>query len=202
MTRLLLIRHGQTAAIGRYLSGTAPGTPLTESGRGQVRRLSERLRGVPIAAVVSSPMTRALETAAAIAEVQKVPVQTDAALTEFEVGGWTGRTFDDLQGQPEWHRFNGLRSLVRAPGGELMLDVQQRAVTALLGLAAQHPDATVAVVSHGDVIRAAVMFFLGMPLDLVHRIDISPARVSIVVMDGRAAPVVQLVNGDNVPEGS
>ena len=89
--------------------------------------------------------------------------------------------------------------MVRAPGGELMLDVQQRAVAALLKIAATFPDGRVAAVSHGDVIRAALMYFLGIPLDLVHRFEVSPASVSIVTLDPNG-PVVRRVNGDSADE--
>ena len=118
------------------------------------------------------------------------------ALAEFEFGEWTGRRFGDLDADPRWQWFNRVRSVTRAPGGELMLEVQQRAVSALLGVAVTFPNACIAAVSHGDVIRAALMFFLGIPLDLVHRFDVSPASVSIVTLDVNG-PVVRRVNGDS-----
>jgi broad specificity phosphatase PhoE len=75
-----------------------------------------------------------------------------------------------------------------------MLAVQYRAVAALLDLARRYPAGTMAVVSHGDVIRAALLFFLGMPIDFVHRLEVSPASVSIVELSETAVRVVQ-VNG-------
>jgi probable phosphoglycerate mutase len=201
MTTFFLLRHGLTDAIGNVLSGTAPGTPLNEAGRLQVRRLVERLQHVPFAAVISSPVMRARQTADPIAESHRLPVREVAAFAEYEVGGWTGRSFRDLDNDPEWRRFNAVRSLVRPPGGELMSDVQQRAVSALLDLAEKHPAATLAVVSHGDVIRAALTFFLGMPLDFFHRLDILPASISILTLDG-TTPVVRQVNGDSVLPGA
>ena len=196
MTTLLLIRHGQTDAINHYVAGTAEGTPLNADGRAQAARLAARLGDRPITAIVSSPLTRTRETAAAVAEPHGLPVDIAAGLTEFEFGEWTGRTFGDLDADPRWQRFNCARSLTAAPGGELMLDVQRRAVAELIGIAAKYPDATVAVVSHGDVIRAALMYFLGIPLDFVHRLEIAPASVSIVGIDLNGA-VVRRVNGDS-----
>jgi broad specificity phosphatase PhoE len=198
MTRLLLIRHGQTDAVDRYLSGTAAGVPLNEKGRAQVAQLAAQLHDVPLAAVASSPLTRTRETAEPIAGDHVLTVQAVAGLTEYDVGQWTGRTFRDLDADPEWRRFNAVRSLVRPPGGELMIEVQQRAVSALFDLAAQHTTGTIAVVSHADVIRAALLFFLGVPIDLLHRIEIAPARISIVTLDG-CTPTVTQVNGDSVP---
>lgn len=197
MTRFLLIRHGLTDAVDNYLSGTAAGTPLNATGRAQVRLLVERLQHVPMSAVVSSPLERTKDTADAIAQSHGLPVEVMPAFIEFEVGAWTGRTFRDLDNDPEWPRFNAVRSVVRPPGGELMIEVQQRAMSGLFDLATRHPDATVAVVSHGDVIRAALMYVLGMPIDFVHRLEVSPARISIVTLD-RYTQVVHQLNGETV----
>jgi broad specificity phosphatase PhoE len=197
MTTFFLIRHGHTAAIGEWLAGTAANMPLNDAGRAQVGRLAAQFRGITLAAVLSSPLERARQTADAIAEGRELGVRLLPALSEFEVGDWTGRKFAALDQDQEWRRFNGARSIVRAPRGELMLEVQQRMVTALIDLSAEYPGAAVAVVSHGDVIRAALMFFLGIPLDFVHRLEISPASISIVTLDGWT-PTVQQVNGDSV----
>jgi broad specificity phosphatase PhoE len=200
VTTFLLIRHGHTDAVDAYIAGTAAGTPLSEFGRRQVNVLTERLRGVPLTAVLASPLTRTIETATPIARSHDLDLHVQPAFGEFEFGAWTGRRFrDDLDADPLWQRFNRVRSLTRPPQGELMLDVQQRAITALQAAAATFPGGRVAVVSHGDVIRAALMYILGMPLDLVHRLEVSPASVSIVTLDADGG-VVRQVNGDNARE--
>src|SRR4051794_21689265 len=158
ITTVLLVRHGQTDAIGRYLAGTAEGTPLNATGQAQARRLAERLGHLRLSAVFSSPLLRSRDTAAPVADARGVPVQIVEQLTEVGFGEWTGRSFQSLEEDSEWRRFNTIRTLVRPPGGELMLDVQRRAVSALLDLAASNESATILVVSHGDVIRAALMF--------------------------------------------
>jgi probable phosphomutase (TIGR03848 family) len=197
MTTVLLIRHGLTDAVaGATLAGTRPGISLNTEGRRQAEALAARLREVPLAAIVSSPLERAMQTAAPIADEHSLSIRPVTELIEFEVGDWTGKTFAELDRDPEWRRFNDVRSLTAAPAGELMLDVQARAVHALLDLAVRHPDATVAAVSHGDVIRAALMHFLGIPLDFVHRLEIAPASVSIVEID-RGYPRIRLTNGDS-----
>ncbi len=199
MTTFLLIRHGLTDAVDHVLTGTRSGVHLNAVGRAQVARLAERLRYVPLVAVASSPLERALETAAPIAATHQIEIETIDALTEFEVGDWAGRTFASLDETKEWKRFNAVRSQTRPPGGELMLDVQRRGVSALLDLHARYASGTVAVVSHGDVIRAALLYVLGMPIDFVHRLEVAPASVSILELsDGE--PRVRLINGDNVPE--
>jgi probable phosphoglycerate mutase len=193
MTTILLVRHGQTDAVDHYIAGTAEGTPLNSSGRVQVERLAENLRLVPLAAVLSSPLARARETAEPIARTHGLDIELVPALGEYEFGNWTGRRFRDLDADPVWQRFNAVRSVVRPPAGELMLTVQQRAVSALLDVANAWPDAQVAAVSHGDVIRAVLMYFLGMPLDFVNRLEVSPACISILTLDANG-PNVRAVN--------
>jgi probable phosphoglycerate mutase len=187
-----------TDTVGRYLAGTRPGVHLNGVGRRQAATLAERLADLRIDAVVSSPLERAMETAAPLAAAHRRDVHTLPELTEFDVGEWTGVTFDALAPDPLWQRFNAERGSTRAPGGESMVDVQKRVVEALSLLEQQHQSATVAVVSHGDVIRAALLHALGMPIDLFDRIEIMPARVS-VLLTGAGLPKVLQVNGDSVP---
>ncbi len=194
--RVLLIRHAHNPSIDRYLAGRAPYLHLDDRGREQVARLAEALRPVPLAAVISSPLERALETAAPIAATHGLTVTTRRDIVEYDCGAWTGSTFEQLGADPSWRSFNAARSLTAAPNGELMLTVQQRIVSALLDLRREYGSATIALVSHGDVIRAAIMYFLGIPIDFVHRFDVAPASVSVVDLDDVAVRVVQ-VNGDN-----
>jgi len=196
MTTLLLIRHGLTDDVDHVLSGRAAGVRLNDDGRRQAAELAERLREVPLDAILTSPLERARDTAEAIAARRSVRVQTIEALQEFDVGAWTGRAIASMEANTSWRRFNEVRSSTAAPGGELMLAVQMRVVSTLLELGERYPDGTVAVISHGDVIRAALMHFLGMPIDFVHRLDVSPARISVVRLDGWAPRVLQ-VNGES-----
>ena len=197
-TTFLLIRHGMTDAVGRVMMGRSPGVHLNAAGRAQAERLAERLRDVRFTAIVSSPLERTRDTAAAIAAPHGLAVEPVDGLLEYEVGEWTGSAFRDLDRDPGWRRFNGVRSITRPPGGELMIDVQQRAVTALLDLRERHPSGTIAAVSHGDVIRAILLFVLGMPIDFLHRLEVSPGTVSVVTF-GPAEPRLLSMNGDSVP---
>jgi len=195
LTRFLLIRHADHAAIGHYLAGRAPGLHLSELGRRQVDVLVAALRGIPLTAVVSSPLERTRETAEPISRDHALKLTIVDDVTEFEVGEWTGRKFTDLDRDPAWPRFNELRSVTRPPSGELMLEVQARSIAAILRLCEQYPGGTVAVVFHGDVIRAVLLYLLGMPVDFLHRLEISPARISIIEIDSGQVRVLQ-VNGD------
>ncbi len=197
MTTILLIRHALTDAIGHYVAGTAPGLHLNADGRRQAEELAWRLNPVPIVALISSPLERATETAKPIARDHALDVQILPALNEVEVGAWTGKSFEELSGDPEWAHYNRNRSTTRPPGGELMIDVQHRGVQAVIELARRYPAGTVAVVSHGDVVRAILLYFLGMPIDSYDRIEASPARISLVTLDEGAPKVVQ-VNGESV----
>jgi broad specificity phosphatase PhoE len=198
MTRFLLMRHSHHDAIGRYLAGAAPGLHLNDAGRGQLGAIVRALHDERIDAVVSSPLERTRETAEPIAADHGVDVQIDDRLIEYGVGEWTGRPFASLDATIEWRRFNAVRSLSRAPGGELMLAVQQRALAALLEWRDRYPAGKVVVVSHGDVIRAVLLYLLGMPPDFLHRVEISPGRITVFELGEDGVQVLQ-VNGDTAP---
>jgi len=178
MTKLLLIRHALTDSVGQRLSGRMPSVPLNAEGQAQAQKLAERLAPVPLAAIYSSPLERALQTAAPLAQRHQLEPIVSEDFLEIDFGHWTNRTFQGLAGEPEFQRFNSFRSHTRIPGGELMLEAQARTVAGLGRLCAQHPGATVAVVSHADLLKAAVAYYAGIPLDLFQRLEISPASVS------------------------
>jgi probable phosphomutase (TIGR03848 family) len=192
VTTFLLVRHATCDPVGRSLAGRAPGVHLNADGRAQARRLAERLATSPIAAVYSSPLERARETAAALAEPAGLAVETHAGLDEMEYGAWTGCTFAALAADERWRRFNTFRSTTRPPGGETMQEAQVRAVAALVALAERHGDAVVAAVSHADVIKAVVAHVAGVPLDLAYRLEVSPASVSVVTLDAEDARLLAL----------
>jgi len=196
-TRLLLIRHANTDAVRRYHSGRAPGLHLNAEGRAQAERLTAALHSVRLDAIVSSPLERTRETAEPIARDQHLEVLIEPAFIEVETGAWTGVSFADLAPSDEWRRYNTARAITRPPGGELLIEVQGRAVDALLDWQARYPSGIVAIVSHGDVIRSTLQYFLGMPIDYVLRFEISPASISIVEVGEGWTRVLQ-VNGDSV----
>jgi broad specificity phosphatase PhoE len=185
-----LVRHGQYGLIDRALGGRAPGHALTPAGHEEAAQVAEALRGHAVAAVVSSPVQRAAETAAPIAAALRLPVRTDPALVEIDCGEWTEVTFEALRGRPEWHRWNRFRSSAAIPGGESMLAVQARTVAALERLHAEHGEAELVVVSHADVIKAALLHVLGAPLDHMGRLEIGPGSRSVVAWHDETARVL------------
>jgi probable phosphoglycerate mutase len=158
----------------------------------QAQQLGERIFHLRIAALYSSPLERALETAAPIAQTHKLTTKIDEHFTELNFGEWTNKTFDTLQSQTQFKLFNSFRSNTRIPGGETMLEAQTRFVTGLQQLSLRHPNCLVAIVSHADLIKAAVTFYAGIHLDLFQRIEISPASVSILDVYDETARILLL----------
>jgi probable phosphoglycerate mutase len=194
MTTFALIRHASHALLGQTIVGRTPGVRLSLEGAGQAEALAERLQASSIRALYSSPLERARETAALIGARLRREVQIADELNEIDFGDWTNRTLADLHELEEWRRFNSFRSGSRIPNGESMLEVQDRMLRLLERLCAAHGDQTVALVSHGDVIKATLAHCLGLPLDLFQRSEISPASVSVVRIE-RHGPAVLLING-------
>ena len=160
--------------IGMRITGRLPGVNINEQGEAQARQLVR----LDVDAIVSSPLERAVQTATPLAEYLGFEIQFDEAFSEVDFGDWSGKTIPELVTIPEWKLFNQFRSSFRLPGGEWMLDVQRRVVEGLARLSKVHPEQTVAVFSHADVIKAAVSHYMGAPLDLMDRIEIDPASVT------------------------
>jgi probable phosphoglycerate mutase len=186
MTLVLVVRHGLTASTGKALTGWLPGIPLDDRGVRQAGALAGRLAHLPLAAVVSSPLERCMQTAETIAralEISELPVTTDERLGECRYGDWTGRPLRQLARDPLWRVVQAHPSAVRFPGegGESMAGVQQRAVAAIrdwndrLGR-----DAMYVACSHGDVIKAILADALGMHLDMSQRIQVDPCSLSVI----------------------
>lgn len=194
MTTFLLIRHGTHSLLSRTLVGRTPGVSLSDEGRTQAEQLAERIvaAGISVGAIYSSPMERATETAEPLSRRLGLPVQITDEFNELDFGDWTGLDFDALHSRPEWQSFNSFRSGARIPNGELMLEAQVRAVVGLGKLHLRHGEQTVAVVSHGDVIRAVLNYYLGAPLDLFRRLEISPGSISTLALHSWGPQVLRV----------
>jgi probable phosphoglycerate mutase len=190
--RLLLIRHAHHDYIGKAIAAWLPGISLSELGRKQAAALPKRLARSGVSAIYSSPLERARETAAPLAAALGMEVGVREGLREMNFGEFTGRTIAELDLNPLWHRFNLSRSNTRAPGGELMLETQARMVAELERIRYADPDGVVAVFSHGEAIRSAVMHYAGIPLDLYQRIEIHPASVSTIDLFAHGPRIVRL----------
>ena len=198
MTTFLLVRHALCDPVGRSIAGRQPGIHLNDAGRRQAERLAAWLEPIALDGIYSSPLERALETARPIGVARGLKVEATEAWNEINFGDWTGQALADLDPIPEWQRFNTLRSSSAIPGGENMAEVLGRVLRELDRLKALHPAPTacVAVVSHGDVLRTLVAYALGVPLDLLQRLEISPASVSVLQVSDQE-PRLLLLNGTN-----
>jgi probable phosphomutase (TIGR03848 family) len=188
MATVILVRHGRTTAnAAGTLAGRLPGVRLDETGDAQAVHAGERLAGVPLTAIVSSPMERCKQTAKAIAGVRAEPmrVSTERGITECDYGDWQGRPLRELAKEKLWATVQTQPSAAAFPGGETMTAMQARAVTAVrrhdAALEAEHgPGAVWVAVSHGDVIKSVLADALGMHLDLFQRLHVDPASVSVI----------------------
>jgi probable phosphoglycerate mutase len=193
-TLVLFVRHGTTPTTGKVLPGRARGLHLSEHGREQAQRAAERIAEVgKIAAVYSSPLERARETAAPIARLTKRMTRIERGLVECDFGAWTGLALRRLMKKPEWSIVQRAPSTFRFPGGESFTEMQSRMVGTVDAIRRRHPGRAIVCVSHADTIKAAVAHATGTPLDLFQRIVISTCSVTaILYSDG--GPVVLTVN--------
>ncbi|MEH6639236.1 MAG: histidine phosphatase family protein [Porticoccaceae bacterium] len=149
--RLLLVRHGQTAAnVDKVWHGHTD-TPLNPTGQQQTVKLGKYFHNYmpEIHAIYSSPLERARHTAEQIAEGGGHSINIDPRLVEFGIGEWEGRSFDDLKNETDFVDRMMTDEHHRAPGGETRYEVTQRFLTAVEGFWHSHSNENVVVVAHG-----------------------------------------------------
>lgn len=193
-TLVLYVRHGHTPTTGKVLPGRAPGLHLSEAGQSQARTVAERLAVLPkVGAVYASPLERTKETARFIADRLGLRVKADRGLLEADIGDWTGLELKAARKAPEWKAVQTYPSGFRFPGGESILDIQNRMVGTVERLRTAHPGETIIAVSHADPIKTAAVHALGTHLDMFQRVAVSPCSVTAVVY-GDAGAIVLCVN--------
>jgi len=196
VSTVVLVRHGLTELTGPVLAGWTPGLHLDERGRAQAAAVAERLRPVPLAAIVSSPLDRCLDTAQALlAGRDGLALEVDERLGECRYGDWTGREIKALAKDPLWRVVQQHPSAAVFPGpeGEALAQTSARAVAAVRDWDVRlGADATWVACSHGDVIKAIVADALGLHLDLFQRIVVDPCSVTVIRYTGTRPFVVRL----------
>jgi probable phosphomutase (TIGR03848 family) len=183
VSTLLLVRHGLTKMTGPVLAGRTPGVHLDERGEKQASAVAERIAVLPLAAIVTSPLERCVETAEVIRAAQQgEPAwEVDERLIECGYGDWTGKAIKDLAKDPLWKVVQSQPSAVRFPGGEGLAEMANRAVAAVRDWDARLGDNAVWVAcTHGDIIKAVVADALGLHLDQYQRIVPDPCSVSVI----------------------
>jgi probable phosphomutase (TIGR03848 family) len=185
---VVLTRHGRSGAnAAGLLAGRSRGVHLDAVGRGQADTAAQRLAGLQLREIVTSPLARCRETATALARQQgrRVRPRVDKRLVECGYGDWTGQSLSSLAEDPLWKVVQQHPSAMVFPGGESMIDMQRRAVSAIRDwdatVEAKHgPDGIWAAVSHADVIKAVLAEALGMHLDMFQRIVVDPGSISVI----------------------
>ena len=197
MTRILLVRHAAHDLAGKALAGRLPGLGLNAAGRQQSQQIVEPLLRHGLHAVYCSPQQRTHETAQPLAAQLGLPVDEAPEFDEVDFGRWTGLAFDDVRARDAaaWDGWVHHRSRATPPGGEAFAQVAQRTAAGLQRLRRAHPEHTVLVVSHADVIKATLAGVLGLSLDHLERFEIACASLSIVEAGEGWAQVKQV----NVP---
>jgi probable phosphomutase (TIGR03848 family) len=194
MTILLLIRHGENDYSKKgKLAGRLAGVHLNERGRKQADELGQALSQVPLKAVYSSPLERAMETAAPIARARGLTVLREPGLLEANVGKWQGQSVRKLSLTRYWRIVQNAPSRAGHPGGETFQQVQTRIVTALDGICRKHkPRDIVACVYHADPIKLAVAHYLGLPLDNFQRLGCDTGSVTALFISDLGANLMKL----------
>jgi probable phosphoglycerate mutase len=154
---------------------------------------------VRIGAIYSSPLERALETARPIAAAQRKEVISHDGLLEVDYGSWSGRSLKSLNRLRLWRVVIRTPSRARFPEGESIAEAQHRIVATCEDLAIRHRDKTIALVTHGDPIKAVVSHYLGQPLDLFNRLTITPASVTVLDLPAGGWPRLVSLNGVGNP---
>jgi len=197
MPLLLLIRHGENEYVKtNKLAGQLPDVHLNERGHQQVADLAKALKDVPLKAVYSSPLERAVESAEPIATDHKLEIQIRPDLMDNNIGAWQGRTLKQLRRIKKWQIVQQAPSRFRFPGGESFLETQTRVVSCLDEIAnACKPKDVVAVVFHADPIKLAVAYYLGMPLDHFQRLGCDTVSVTMLYLSATGAHLIKLNQG-------
>ncbi len=202
MTRVLLVRHGETVwnHVSRYQGHTD--IELSETGREQARLLSKKMASEKVDAVYSSDLKRAYETASILAAPHHLQVQTTKNLREINFGAWEGLTYQEIMDKyhdlaAKWYKYP---AQVRIPSGETFAELKERSYHAILELAQRHDPGSIIVVAHGGAIRAIICGLLDIDLNYTFRIRQDNTALNIIeYYPGN--PVLSLLNDTSHLQG-
>jgi probable phosphomutase (TIGR03848 family) len=194
MPLLLLIRHGENDYTKTHkLAGRLPKVHLNENGRKQAQALGEALIGVPIKAIYSSPLERAMETATSIAENLGLTIHREKGLLETDVGDWQGKSLKRLYLYKHWKVVQRAPSRALFPNGETFYDCQNRVVKAIDSILAKHkPKDIIACIFHADPIKLAVAHYIGLPLDQFQRLGCDTGSLTALAVGEMGASLLKL----------
>jgi probable phosphoglycerate mutase len=190
-----LVRHADHDQLGKVLTGRSAEARLSALGRARAQALASRFSKMHVDAILTSPQARAYETAVLAFAETDLNCEVSQNLDEIDFGSWAGQPFEKLDKNPAWRAWNDDRSAGRTPGGETMGDVAARLVALIDELRGQFCGGTVALVSHGDVIKAGVCHYLRLPFQRVHSFEVSPASLTTIAVHDRGGVVLRLNEG-------
>ncbi len=202
MSKIFLMRHGQTVwNLEKRFQGSGD-SPLTVEGKQQAMLVSNRLQKCDIKAIYSSPRKRAIETATPIAELLCLSIHKHPGLGEISLGNWEGKTYEDIKiHYPLEYQafFHDPASFAGVNGGESLLQVRERAVKALEEIAFNHKDNSVLVISHAITIRLLLTYYMKTSLKELWKVaDISQTSLSQIDFSGQFPQVTMLGNVDHL----
>ena len=194
MPLLLLIRHGENDFTKKHkLAGYTPNVHLNERGQSQAQALADALKEVPIKAIYSSTLERAVETATPIAAARELEIQNEAGLLETNVGKWQGRSLAALRLQKHWKVVQNAPSRAQFPEGETFYECQTRIVAALDSISRKYkPQDIVACVFHADPIKLAIAHYIGLPLDHFQRLSCDTGSLTALYVNESGANLIKL----------
>lgn len=204
-TRILAIRHGETTwNQDKRLQGHLD-IPLNERGHWQAARAAAALRDEPIAAVYSSDLARAHQTACVIAATQGLPVQAHTGLRERHFGDFQGRTWTELEvEEPEATRAWRTRVPEFAPrgGGETLLQLRERIRSVLNEIAARHPGEQIVVVAHGGVLDMVYRLATGLELQAPRTWTVENAAINRLLWTPEGLSLVGWADSGHLDEAA
>ena len=195
MPRIFFVRHAENDLLkNRILAGRTPGVHLNSEGREHAMYLAKQFHHQTIKAIYSSPLERTRETALPIAEALNQEVTYENALMEVDFGVWQNTPYKELRKKEVWQFVRKMPSLVRFPGGESYVEAQYRVCNFVDSLTEKYDDEEqILCVTHADVIRLAIGFYIGLPLDMIKRLVVSPASISLLAL-GSGMPQLLMMN--------
>lgn len=196
MTKIILVRHGETIWNQELRYQGHRDIPLSENGREQAKKLSDRLAGEKIDAFYASDLSRALETAHIVARPHCLEVLPVPELRETNFGQWEGLTYNDIitaydEEMKSW-RENPLVN--RIPGGETLKEVADRCMIGINRIISAHQGQTVLVAVHGGTIRVVVSSVLGLDLNNYWKIKQDNVAINVIEFYGNDRAIVCLLN--------
>lgn len=194
MSTILLIRHGENDYVKKgKLAGRLPDIHLNDKGQSQAETLAIALADKPIKAIYTSPLDRTIETAAPIAKALGLKVIKRAGLSEVDFGSWQDKTLKQLARQKLWKLVQERPSRARFPDGESFSEAQLRIANEIENINSMHKSKDLIIcVGHSDMIKLAVAYFIGLPIDQFQSLVVQPASVTTLQISNTRSRLVNL----------